>query len=76
MARRSRAKTNTTRSAKERTLIPLRESELKKHNIPFSANTFYYWHSSGKFRDRGLFVKIAGKLFIDVDSFWELAQED
>ncbi|AEA33658.1 hypothetical protein [Hippea maritima] len=60
-------------SYKNRTLIPLRASELEKHNIPFSANTFYFWHSQGKYRE--IFVKVAGKLFIDLDKFWELAEE-
>ncbi len=57
---------------RRRKLIPIKQSELEKHEIPFSPNTLYFWHSQGKYRE--IFVKVAGKLFIDEDKFWEMAE--
>ncbi len=53
-------------------LIPIRQSELEKHDIPFKPNTLYFWHSQGKYKE--IFVKVAGKLFVDEDKFWEMVE--
>ena len=54
-------------------LIPLKDKELQKARIPFAANTFYFWHSKGK--NKEIFVKIGGKLFISEEKFWEMARK-
>ncbi len=59
---------------RQRELVLVKKSELEKHNIPFAPSTFYYWHSTGKYS--GIFVKVAGKLFIDVDQFWQIVVEE
>ncbi len=59
---------------RQRELVLLKKSELEKHNIPFSVSTLYCWHSTGKYK--GIFVKVAGRLFIDVDQFWQIAAKE
>lgn len=53
-------------------LIAIKRSELQKYGIPFAPDTLYHWRSQGKYRE--IFVKVAGKLFIDEDKFWELTE--
>lgn len=52
-------------------LIPIKEDSLKKEGIPFKPSTLYNWRSKDK--NNEIFVKIAGKIFIDADKFWEIA---
>ena len=51
-------------------LISLKSEELRKAGIPLSKNTFYSWKSEGKYRE--IFVKLGGRLFLNIDKFWEI----
>lgn len=55
-------------------LIPVSNAELLKENgVPLSPKTLRSWHSRGKFKI--IFVKLSGKLLLDLDSYDKLIDE-
>ncbi len=55
-------------------LIPLKDQQqLKANGIHFKKSTLYFWHHKRKYPE--LFVKIGGRVFVDSDEFFKLAEK-
>ncbi len=48
-------------------LIPLKDDELKKAGIPYSAKTLYRWHSQGIYPS--IFIRIGRRVFLNKRQF-------
>jgi len=50
-------------------LLPLKDTVLEAHGVPFKAKTLYTWRCRGKHPQ--LFAKVGGRVFLNYDAFQE-----